>query len=322
MNSRGMDIRDAFFDKLYDLAKADPNLLFLTADMGAFSLVRFKKDLPKQYINVGPAEQNLVSIAAGLALGGKKVYIYAIAPFITQRCYEQVKIDLACMNLPVTLVGAGAGIAYTSDGPTHHAIQDISIMRALPGIQIFNPSDPYTAMAAAEISYQSKSPSYVRVDKGTLDFLYQKDDDFSQGLSLLKEGKDMLIVATGVMVYQALKLADRLKRHSLDVGVIDLYRIKPLNQELLLSYFSSTKSIVTLEEHLIVGGIGSLVSESLTDQQLFLPLKRIAIPDSYSSCCGDRDWMYRFYGLDLDSVSNQLLVWSRSLREDKHGVRA
>ena len=142
-----IDIRDAFFDELYEIAKEDKEVLFLTADMGALSLEKFKRDLPSQYINVGIAEQNMISVAAGLTLGGKKVFVYAIAPFITQRCYEQIKIDLACMRLSVTIIGAGAGIAYNSDGFTHHATQDIAIMRALPGMIILNPADSVTAAA-------------------------------------------------------------------------------------------------------------------------------------------------------------------------------
>ncbi|HCJ66263.1 MAG TPA: 1-deoxy-D-xylulose-5-phosphate synthase, partial [Elusimicrobia bacterium] len=118
MKLSDVDMRDAFFDEVYNIAKSDPNVIFLTADMGAYSLVRFKKELSNQFINVGIAEQNMVSIAAGFALGGKKVFIYSIIPFITLRCYEQIKVDLCCMNLPVTIIGVGVGLTYGSDGPT------------------------------------------------------------------------------------------------------------------------------------------------------------------------------------------------------------
>ena len=127
-----IDTRDAFFFDLYNIARNDRQVVFLTADMGAYSLARFKKDLPKQYINVGVAEQNMVSVAAGLSLSGKKVFIYSITPFTTFRCFEQIKIDLSGMNLPVVIVGMGTGFTYSGDGPTHHAIHDLAVMRVLP----------------------------------------------------------------------------------------------------------------------------------------------------------------------------------------------
>jgi len=307
-----IDIRDAFFDEVYTIASEDSNVMFLTADMGAFSLNKFKKDLSSQYINVGVAEQNLVSIAAGLALGGKKVFIYTIASFITQRCYEQIKIDLSCMRLPVTIIGSGPGITYSSDGPTHHAIQDVAIMRALPEMMILNPSDPVTAAAAARIAYKSHAPVYVRLDKGKLPLLYGKKEDFSDGLALLKEGRDLMIITTGVMVHQAFRVTDELAKHSIDAGIIDLYRIRLVNEELLLAFIEKSDRIVTLEEHSIIGGIGSIISEILVDKEKVLPLKRIAIADKNCGGYGDREWMHSFYGLDVNSITKTILDWQQT----------
>lgn len=307
-----IDMRDAFFDELYKIAKRDSNVMFLTADMGAFSLSRFKEDLHSQYINVGVAEQNLVSVAAGLTLGGRKVFIYAIAPFVTQRCYEQIKIDLSCMSLPVTIIGIGAGIAYGSDGPTHHATQDIAIIRALPEMTILSPSDSVMAAAAAQLAYKSSGPVYVRIDKGKFSSLYSGEDDFSDGLALLEEGRDIVIIATGVMVHHAFKVAKELARCSISTGVVDLYRLKPVNRSLLLSIVAESNRIVTLEEHSIVGGIGSIVSDILVDAGISLPVKRIAIADRNCAGYGDRDWMYSHYGLDLNSVTEAILNWKQA----------
>ena len=302
-----IDIRDAFFNEVYAIASKDPNVIFLTADMGAFSLNAFKKNLSSQYINVGVAEQNLVSIAAGLALGGKKVFIYSIAPFVTQRCYEQIKIDLSCMRLPVTIIGSGPGITYSSDGPTHHAIQDIAIMRALPEMTILNPSDPATATAAARISYKNDGPVYVRIDKGKLPLLYESEEDFSDGLALLKKGRDLMIITTGVMVHKAFKVIDELAKNSIDAGIIDLYRIKPINEELLLTFIEQSNRVVTLEEHSIIGGIGSAISEILVDKGKTLPMKRIAIADKNCVGYGDREWMHSFYGLDIQNIYKTII---------------
>ncbi len=172
-----IDTRDAFFDELYAIAMEDRNIMFLTADMGAFSLAKFKKDLPEQYINVGVAEQTLVSVAAGLALGGKRVFIYAMAAFITQRCYEQIKIDLCQMRLPVTIIGSGPGLTYGSEGPTHHAINDVAIMKVLPEMMIITPRDPEEAKEAARIAYGRQMPVYIRLAKGKLPAVYGKYKD-------------------------------------------------------------------------------------------------------------------------------------------------
>ena len=215
MKISNKDIRDAFFDRLYDIAGEDKNVIFLTADMGAFSLVKFKKDLPKQFINVGVAEQNMVSIAAGLTLTGKKVFIYTIIPFATLRCYEQIKIDICAMNLGVTIVGIGAGLSYGSDGPTHHGTSDIAVMRTLPEITILNPSDSVAAEKCAEIAYKSNAPVYIRLDRGKLPLIYEQNkSDFSDGISEVKEGDDLTIISSGVMVQQAVKAAEKLRNNS------------------------------------------------------------------------------------------------------------
>lgn len=304
-----IDIRDAFFDVLYNIASNDNDVMFLTADMGAFSLERFKNDLRYQYINVGVAEQNLVNIATGLVLEGKNVFIYGITPFVTMRCYEQIKVNVSGMCLPIKIIGSGPGITYSNDGPTHHAIQDISIMRALPNMIIFNPSDPTMASAMANISYESKNPVYIRIDKGKLPILYPKNYNFSDGLCQLKKGYDLLIITTGIMVHQAFKLVDKLAKHFIDTGIIDLYRIKPINEKLLLSYIDQSKKLIILEEHSMIGGIGSIVCEILSDNGRSIPLKRFAIGDKNCNICGDREWMWKFYNLDIDSIIKEILNW-------------
>lgn len=310
MKNKSVDIRDAFFDELYAIARDDANVIFLTADMGAHSLARFKRELPRQYINVGIAEQGMVSIAAGLALGGKKVFIYTIIPFATMRCYEQVKIDICSMNLPVTIVGVGAGLTYGSDGPTHHATGDIAIMRALPEITILNTSDWISAQAFARLAYRNPSPIYIRIDKGILPVIYQeRKENFSPGLALLKPGSDLTIIASGIMVYRALEASRILGSRLLSVGVIDLYRIKPLNKKYLLRLIGKNKLIVTLEENMLCGGIGSAVSEAISDSGKSILLKRMALPDEHCFKCGDRECLHALYKLDSASIVNNILSW-------------
>ncbi|MDD3296555.1 MAG: transketolase C-terminal domain-containing protein [Candidatus Omnitrophica bacterium] len=297
-----VDIRDAFFEEVYSIASKDSDVMFLTADMGAFSLKKLKENFKKQYVNLGVAEQNLVSVGAGLTLGGKKVFLYAIAAFMTQRCFEQIKIDLCYMDLPVVIIGAGPGITYSTDGPTHYAVEDIAIMRSLPNIVIFNPSDSTMAKAAAGIAYKSKKPFYVRIDRGNYPLLYKSGYDFSGGVELLKEGRDLLIISTGAMVHRAIEVARRLKDYSIDAGVVDLYRIKPLNKERLLSFIDKTSRLVTLEEHTLSGGIGSIVSELLADSNRHISFKRFGLcPQDYRGW-GSREWMRKSQGLDVEGL--------------------
>ena len=304
-----MDIRDAFFDELYNFAKNDSNVILLTADLSSFILEKFKKYLKNQYINVGIAEQNMVGISAGLSLTGKNVFIYGLAAFVTSRCFEQIKINLSCMNLPVKIIGSGPGFVYANDGPTHHVTNDISIMKSLPNIVIYSPSDHITMSNVAKLSYESKNPVYIRVDKGEFPKLYQDNNDFFDGLSLLKTGKDLLIITTGIMTHQAFKLADKLKDINIDTGIIDIYRIKPINEKLLLSFIETFNAIVTLEEHSIIGGIGSIICEILSDNQKFIPTKRFAILDKYCDKHGNREWLNSFHELNIDNVYYEILKW-------------
>jgi len=302
-----IDIRDAFFDELYQLAVNDTNVVLMTADMGAFSLERFRKDFHDRFINVGIAEQNLISTAAGLALTGKKVFVYAIIPFITLRCLEQIKVDLCVMNLPVTIVGAGAGFTYSSDGPTHHAIEDVSVMRALPGIAIYNPSDQMTAKAAAQQAYKSTGPVYVRLDKGAFPVLHRAADDLSKGLAYIRKGYKLLVIATGCMTHVSLELSDAMQGAGVNAGVVDLYRIKPIPNE-LVEIAKEYDFVVTLEEHTLPGGMGSAVVELFADEGLMIPVKRLGIPDMYPEGYGDREWMKRGFGLDKDSLFSRIML--------------
>lgn len=305
-----VDIRDSFFDALYNIAEKDKNIIFLTADMGALSLEKFKKNLKKQFINVGVAEQNMVSIAAGMSLSGKKVFIYAIASFVTMRCYEQIKVDISGMCLPISIIGAGPGISYSIDGHTHHATQDISIMRALPEMVILNPSDSNMSKVSALLAYHSDKPVYIRIDKGNLPILYSENYNFLDGLALLKKGSDLIIITSGITVHYAFNIANELSNKlSLDVGIIDIYRLKPINVELLLSFINQTKKIITLEEHSIIGGLGTIVSEILVENEIHKSLKKFAIADVYSKKYGHKEWMYNFYGLDIQTICSKIQTW-------------
>lgn len=303
-----IDIRDAFFDQLYEIAREDDSVVFLTADMGAFSLERFRRDFSARFINVGVSEQNMVSVAAGLSMEKKKPFIYAIIPFIALRCLEQIKVDLCVMNLPITIVGAGAGFTYSSDGPTHHAIEDVSVMRALPGMTIYNPSEQMTARFAALRAWRAAGPVYVRLDKGIWPTLYSSDKDLSTGLALLRKGTKLLIIATGCMTHTALQLAEAVGVSGIHPGIVDLFRLKPI-PEGLVEIAKGYDRVITLEEHTIAGGLGSGVLELFADRGLTIPVKRLGVNDVYPGGYGDRDWMRQTIGLDFKTLYGIVKNW-------------
>lgn len=301
--------RDAFFNKLYEIAKKDRDVILVSADMGAPSLDKFREDLSRQYVNVGIAEQNMVTVATGLALGGKTVFMYAIMPFVTLRCYEMLKVELSMMNIPVTAVGVGSGISYDDSGPTHHSTEDIAIMRALPNMTILNSTDSIMAAKFAKMTCKISGPHYVRLDRGKLPPLYKPDSDFSAGLTSFKTGKDVCIVATGNMVHRAIEISSSLAEHSVDAGVVDLYRLKPINEKLLLKSIEPSKCIVSLEENFLNGGMGSAVAEVLVDNNKPMQLKRFGLPDEYIFKYGGRNNMQTLGRLDNDSITKSILKW-------------
>jgi transketolase len=297
-----VDMRDAFFDSVYELASRDANLVFLTADHGAFSLERFRKDLPRQYFNVGIAEQNMVSVAAGLALSGKSVFIYSIVNFITLRCFEQLSVDLGTMKLPVTIVGVGAGFTYSTDGPTHHGIQDVAAMATIPNLRIFSCSDAHNSVAFAKIAYEGPTPAYVRVEKGIFPDLYDHNTNFVDGLAVLRPGKDVIFVTSGYLVHAAIDAARQLAGEGIDAGVIDLYRIKPLNTALLVASVAETKAVITIEDNVANGGIGSMVATALLEKGVYPKIRRLTLGDKSCHKYGSREWVYAMNGLDVAAI--------------------
>ena len=184
-----MDVRDAFFYGLYDLAQKDKNVILLTADMGALALEKFQCDFPDRFINVGIAEQNLIGVATGLSMMGKKVYVYGIASFVIYRCLDQIRCDLVEMNLPVTIIGAGVGLSYGSDGASHHALYDLLIMRQFPNVTILTPHNAEESQQAVKMSYESDHPVYVRLSKGELPMNYGSWRDYCTNAPFIVEGK-------------------------------------------------------------------------------------------------------------------------------------
>lgn len=306
------DPRDPLFQELYAIALSDPRVMLLSADAGALMLKEFERHIPEQFFYVGIAEQNAISVAAGLALTGRHVFVFGISNFVTLRCLEQIRVDVCCMKLPVTIIGMGTGYGYSADGPTHHITEDVAVMRALPEMTIWSPSDHKMIAAAARLAYETTGPGYIRFDKGPFDDIYEtRRYDFHDGLAVLKEGKDLTVVATGIMVTHALKVVAELERQGVKAGLIDLYRLKPVNKDLLAQALEASPRVVTLEEHTTMGGLGSIVLESLAQKDMVIPVKVFGIPDVYRSEVGSRDMLRSLDGIDVAGICRSVSAWGK-----------
>ena len=293
-----MTQRDAFWTRIYEIASEDRDVIVISADMGASALDDFRKDIPGQFINAGIAEQNAIVIGSGLALSGKKVLVYAIAPFIALRCLEQVRVNNSMMKIPLTVVGVGAGFGYEDSGPTHHMLEDITVMRAFPNVILHGITDSVMARAAADLTCTGEGTHYIRLDRQFLPSLYKEGDGFSDGLCVLKESSSgTFLVGTGVSTHMALALAAGLARQGRDVGVIDLYRL-PVNEKGFAETVKDAKLLITLEEHFLPGGLGGAVCEALQDSGLLIPVKRFGLghQDGYCYVYGGRDVIRGYYG--------------------------
>jgi transketolase len=299
--------RDTFWNKIYEIALHDKNIVIITADMGAPALDKIRHELASQFVNVGIAEQNAITLASGLALSGKRVFTYAIAPFITMRCLEQIRVNNAMMKVPITIVGVGAGFGYEDSGPTHHLIEDIAIIRSMPNVAIHSITDGVMAAACAENSCSISHANYVRIDRQVLPDLYKAGTDFTQGINILRPGKDMAIISTGTMAHAAIKAAEELALNGLDIRVIDLHTF-PVNSPNLLEALNGISKVATVEEHFLQGGLGSAVCEVLADNGMLIPIKRLGLPHEKSYCYeyGGREAIRGYYGMDYGSMITNL----------------
>lgn len=305
-----IDMRDAFFDSVYDEAAKNPEVYFLSDDHGAFSLERFQRDFPDRYINIGIAEQNMIGVSSGLSLSGKIVYCYGISPFVSLKVLEQISLDLAAMGANVNIIAVGAGFTYATDGPSHHGLQDLSAVMTTPNITILNSSDPKSTQAFAKIGTDKRGPKYIRIEKGILPILKRESEDFSLGVSEIEKGEDLTIIASGAIVHEALKAAKIIKNDlGLNVGVIDLYRIKPLPEAQLSKLIKDSKKIVTIEEGYLDGGIGSMIASFLLENSFFKPFLRLGIKDRFCFDYGTRDYLLDLHNINSNKIAITLNDW-------------
>lgn len=304
------DMRDAYFGELYEAARRNPNIVILSNDFGAPSLDRFRADMPAQFVNAAISEQNMMSLAAGMAMNGKQVIVYSIATFASLRALEQVKIDICAMRQPVTILAVGAGYAYSADGPTHHATEDVSVMRSLAGMTVYSPSEPAMAAALARGVGETAGPTYIRLDRGKWPVRDGAEAAIgAEGMRVLGDGCDLALISSGIMTHRALETAAALAESGIAVRVVDLVRLKPLNAEALGRALEPVAAAATLEEHTLNGGLGGLTAEALADLGMLKRLKRLGIADSQLYAYGGRDRLHADRGLDAPALARGLAAW-------------
>lgn len=296
-------MRNAFSDALVAAAVADPQVLLLTGDHGYALFDQFRKQCPKQYINCGVAEQNMVGVAAGLAKAGFKPVVYGLAAFVPIRVLEQIKIDICYEKLPVILIGDGAGLVYSHLGTSHQSTEDIACARSIPELKILSPADRYEMTASMKLAFSSESPTYLRMGKSDRGDVHSGEIQLRPGkmIQVRKSSARLAILATGSMVRLALDIV----AGGLDAEIWSVPIIKPLSIDPSEGIFSRVDKIITLEEHSKVGGLGSTISELMSRHQP-LPVCSIGIEDRFSTSCGSWDHLLKEHQIDQESIEKKI----------------
>src|SRR6195256_1858151 len=304
-------MRNACLDKVHDLAKRDGRVVFIGSDLSPGLLGDMKREMPERYYMEGIAEANVVGMAAGMAMEGFIPYVNTIATFITRRCYEQVAVDLCLHDLPVRLIGNGGGYVYAPLGPTHQAIEDIAIMRALPHMTVTAVCDAEEMSRLMDASLDWPHPIYIRLGKGGDPVVSKPERGFAIGKAIdmieaERGASDVLLVATGVATTQALKAAGALAADGIRCRLLHLHTVKPLDGDAIVDAATRTRLVVTVEEHSVVGGLGGAVLEALSDRIAgsLPPVKRLGIPDRFSAHYGSQQALMEDCNIDAGSIAS------------------
>jgi transketolase len=302
-------MRNAFADEITRLAREDERVVLLCGDIGNKLFDQFKAACPGRFYNCGVAEANMIGVAAGLAMTGLRPVCYTIAPFLTYRCIEQIRVDLCYHHVPVVLVGTGSGLAYASLGATHHSCEEVGMLRLLPGLNVIAPGDPWEVRAALRAALQSLHPSYIRIGKKGEPAVHTSTPALEIGQALtLREGGDVALLSTGALLPEVLALADLLKAQGITAGVYSVHTVKPLDTGLLARVFASCRVVATIEEHSILGGLGGSVAEWKSDQaQLPARLLRFGSADEFLHLTCEQEEAREHFGLAAPLMLKRIL---------------
>ena len=302
-------MRNTCLNEIYRLAKDSKDIIFIGSDLGAGTLSNMKSDLPDQFIMEGISEQHIIGMSSGLAMEGFIPYVNSIAPFLTRRCYEQILVDLCLHDLPVRLIANGGGVVYAPLGPTHLAVEDIAILRAIPNMTIIAPCDADEMLRLMPKTVDYPHPIYIRLAKGGDKIVSQDDNGFEIGKAIiLREPGDGLFITTGIMTQKAMEAANQLADEGIECGILHMHTIKPLDEDALSVLIPKVQAVVTVEEHIRTGGLGSAVLEFCNDS---LPdhttkIRRIGIPDRFSDKYGSQDELLEYWGITVESMKKMM----------------
>ncbi len=302
-------MRNAYLDALYDLAGENKNILALISDNGTIVYDKYRKSFSDQFLNFGISEANMISVAAGLASCGKIPFAYTITNFLVYRAFEQIRNDVCLQKMNVKLVGIGCGFAYSNLGPTHHATEDIALMRTLPGMTIFSPADPLETKKLTVAATQLDGPVFLRLATGGAPKIYGEDEDYEfkvgRGVTL-RDGKDMTIISTGGILYDVLQAVDELEKLGMSVRVINIHTISPLDSEIILKAAEETRAVLTVEEHSVIGGLGSAVADViLAEGNRFVAFRKMGLNRIFPEGYGGYQDMKEMNGLSKEDIINQ-----------------
>ena len=292
-------LRTAFIDTLRELARIDDRIFLLTADMGYSVFETFRDEFPDRFLNTGIAEQNTIGIAAGLAARGKIVFVYSIIPFVTMRCFEQVRLDLAYNFMNVKLVGVGAGLTYGLLGSSHHALEDIAIMRSLPDMTVLCPGDPIETRELIKRSFEYEGPVYIRLGKNGEPKIHPDETRIEIGKSItVLEGNDLALITTSNMLETGKKWVEEWKQDGVNVSLISMPSLKPFDSSTVKNLIDKEIPIITLEEHSVIGGLGSIISQVIATIGKPVKFKQIGINDKFSHVVGGHEFQRKKFMLD------------------------
>lgn len=302
-------MRNAFADELLQLAQLDSRIVLLSGDIGNRLFDKFKTQFPSRFYNCGVAEANMASMAAGLAMCGLKPITYTITPFNTTRCLEQIRDDICYHNVPVLIVGTGAGLSYASLGCTHHSCEDISLLRSLPNMNVLCPGDAMELRSLLKLSLNSNAPTYMRIGKTGEPQIHPSPPSLEIGKGwIIQEGTHLCLFSTGNMLPTAIAAAKHLQLKGISTHLISMHTVKPLDTELLASLTSKHSIWVTLEEHSLIGGLGSSIAEWMSDHTIQqTKLIRFGTPDRFPHSIGSQQYLRTQYGLEPEPIANRIM---------------
>lgn len=301
-------MRKAFVDSIQEVAAENGRVLLLIGDIGAYLFRNFKKAFPNRLLNMGIAEANMMSTAVGLAMNDWIPFVYTITPFVTARCYDQIRVDVCYQNANVKIVGVGSGISYGTAGSTHHSLEDIAIMRALPNMTVISPADPRETQEAIKAVVKHQGPVYVRLALASEPLDYEKVNRFEIGKArLMRDGDDATLIAAGELVGRALEAASQLEVEGIRCRVVNMHTIKPIDKEVIKKAIRDSKAIITVEEHSIIGGLGSAVAEVIAEEKESKVLfKRLGFKDVFCKDYGSKDYLLEQYGLSAAAIVKEV----------------